>query len=172
MLVTVDRALQLLREVTEEHIGLALHRTDSAHLEHQPLQHQRTALEILRQQLPGQLGEVDQDGAGLEHGEVAVVAVDDGRDPAIGVDLEKLRGLLLFTLETQRMQAVGQLQLLEGDGHLVAIGGRGGVKVDHAILHCNRPHLPQLPLASQDERKNGLKQSATSCAPASSSRCR
>lgn len=34
VLVAVDGALQLLREVAEEHIGLSLHRPHSSHLEH------------------------------------------------------------------------------------------------------------------------------------------
>jgi hypothetical protein len=43
-LVAVDGRLYLLREVAVEHVGLPHHRTDAAHLEHQPLQHLRAAL--------------------------------------------------------------------------------------------------------------------------------
>jgi len=37
VLVAVDSRLDLLREIAEEDVGLAHHRTDAAHLEHQPL---------------------------------------------------------------------------------------------------------------------------------------
>ncbi len=130
-LVAVDGRLDLLREVAEEHVRLSHHRADAAHLEHEPLHHQRTALRVGGQQPAGLLGEVDQDRAGLEHCEVAGLAIDDGGDAAVGRNPEELRALLLEPREVDHVHRVGQLELLEGDRDLVAVGGGGGVQVYH-----------------------------------------
>ena len=49
-----------------EEAQLAEHRTDAAHLEHQPLQRLETPARVGRQELAGLAGQVNQDGAGLE----------------------------------------------------------------------------------------------------------
>ena len=64
------------------------------------------------------LDKVLDDGAGLPEGEVAVVGVDDGGDPAIGVDLDE--PLLLGVGE--RLVVVGNAELLEDEPDLVGIG--------------------------------------------------
>jgi len=77
---------KLLGEVAGEDVGLAHHRAEAAHLEHQPLQDSAAALLVRGHEPSRLLGEVDQDGAALEHGEVVIAAVDDGGDAGIGVD--------------------------------------------------------------------------------------
>jgi len=39
MLVAIDGGFDLLGEIAEKNIGLAHHRADAPHLEHQPLDH-------------------------------------------------------------------------------------------------------------------------------------
>jgi len=80
-----------------EHVGLAHHGPHAAHLEHEPLQHPRARAALGRQQPPGLVRQIDQDGAGLEHREIVLVAVHDDRNAAIGVEGEEVR-LLLFAL--------------------------------------------------------------------------
>ncbi|MNG29997.1 hypothetical protein D3C84_1155190 [compost metagenome] len=63
MLIPVDGTLEFFRKVAEEHVGLALHRADAPHLEHQPLQYQRTPLRVRWHQFAGLFSEVNQDGA-------------------------------------------------------------------------------------------------------------
>src|SRR5690606_24965351 len=83
VLIAVDRALQFFRKITEENVGLALHRANSAHLEHQPLQYQRAPLHVLGHQLPGLFRQIDKNRARFEYREVAIVTVNDGRNPAV-----------------------------------------------------------------------------------------
>ena len=65
-LVTVDRGLDLLREVAVEHVRLAHHGPDAPHLEHQPLQDPRATCSVSRQQPAGFLSEIDHDRAGFK----------------------------------------------------------------------------------------------------------
>ncbi len=134
-LVAVDRGLDLLREVAEEDVGLAHHRTDAAHLEHQPLQHARAPPGVLRHQPAGLLGEVDEDRARLEDREVALVVVDDRRDATVGVDGEEPGLLLLVGGQVEHAQ-----------------------QIDHAILHGCGPR-PVLASSSRPCRP-GRKQAA------------
>jgi hypothetical protein len=122
LLVALYGRRDLLGEVAVEDVGLPHHGADAAHLEHQPLDGLGAALGILRQQLAGFLRQIEQDGAGFEHGEVTVIPIDDGRDAAIGVDGQKLG------------QPVGQAQLFQRDRGFVAIRRGGGVQIDHGGL--------------------------------------
>src|SRR5262245_55608432 len=131
VLVAVDRRLDLLREVAVEDVGLPHHRPDAAHLEHEPLDRARAALAVLRQQAPGLLGQVDQDRAGLEDREIALVPVDGGGNPPVRVDGEE-PGLLLLELgQVDRVHLVGEAELLEGDRGFPAVRRRRGVENDH-----------------------------------------
>lgn len=131
VLVAGDDGPQLLRPIAEEHVGLAHHGADAAHLEHEPLQRARAALRVGGQQAAGPLGEVDEDGAGFEHGEVPRVVIDDGGDAAVRVDAEVVRRFLLAFAEIQGADVVGEAELFEGDGGLPAVGRGGGVECDH-----------------------------------------
>jgi hypothetical protein len=85
-----------------------------------------------REELAGLLGEVDENGAGLEHREVAVVAVDDRGDAAVRINFEEPRLLLVALRERELLDGVLEAHLLEGDRDLVAVGGGCRVEVDHA----------------------------------------
>jgi len=78
-LVAIDRVGNLFRRVAEEDVRLTPSSDHARHLKHQPLNDARTTLGILRHQLAGLLGQIDQDGAGLEDREAVVCPVDDGR---------------------------------------------------------------------------------------------
>ena len=54
---------------------------------------------VLRQQLPGLLGEIDHQSARLEHREVVVVVIDDRGNAAVRIDLEEPGLLLLLLVE-------------------------------------------------------------------------
>src|SRR5690606_20759380 len=123
-LITFDRVRDLLGRVAVEHVGLAHHRPDAAHLEHEPLDHARASLRIRRHQLSGLLGEVDQNRARLEHDEVVLVVVDDRRNAAVRIQLEVPRFLLLFLLERDRTHRVREPELLESDRDLVSVRRR------------------------------------------------
>jgi hypothetical protein len=84
------------------------------------------------EELAGLLGEVDENGAALEHGEVVGLAVDDRRDPRVGVDGAEPRLLLIALRQREGVERVGEGHLLEGDGDLVTVGGGCRVEVDHA----------------------------------------
>ncbi|EWS62417.1 hypothetical protein Y695_04356 [Hydrogenophaga sp. T4] len=131
-LITVDDGRDLLGKVAEEHIGLAHHRPDAAHLEHQPLQHARAALGVRGHEAAGLFGQVDQAGARFEHRKIVGLVVDDGRDAAVGVDGQESGRLLLPGRQVQHLQRVGQAQLFERDGHFVTIGRGGGVQIKHS----------------------------------------
>src|SRR5882724_2149673 len=72
-LIALDHRLDFLGEVAEEHVRLPHHRTDPGHLEHQPLKHAAAAVHVPGQELTGPLGQIKQNGAGLEHHETVVI---------------------------------------------------------------------------------------------------
>ena len=120
-------AWDLLREVAIEDVGLPHHGTDPAHLEHQPLDGLGATLGICRQQLARLLRQIEEDGAGLEHGEITIIPIDDGRDTTVGVDGQKLGLLLIQRRQIERDHPIGA-QLFEGNRHLEAVGRSGGIK--------------------------------------------
>src|SRR6056297_4279232 len=86
--VALDRVGDTLGRIAQEVPALAEHRPQASHLEIQPLEHP-----VARRALPGQeaaaaLGQVLQDGPGLEQRELAArpVPVDDGGDLVVGAD--------------------------------------------------------------------------------------
>lgn len=71
--------------------------------------------------------EVRQDGAAFEDGEVVVIVVHDGGDPAVGVDGGEPWFLLGVGADVDGLggvgEAVGVLELFEEDGGFPAVGG-------------------------------------------------
>ena len=103
--VALDRVGQLLRRVGREMVVLAEHRPDPAHLEHQPLQAGEPVARVGRDQLPGLLGEVDQDRAGLEQRHRRPPGpswIDDRRDAVVGGDRQELRLELVAGADVDR----------------------------------------------------------------------
>ena len=91
--VAIDRVGDLLRRVEPEVMGLAQHRPDAAHLEHQPLQRLVAAAQVGGQEAPGLGGQIDQDRARLEQRDrlaVGPVGIDDRRDLVVRADRQEL----------------------------------------------------------------------------------
>ncbi len=89
-----------------------------------------------RQETPGLVGQVFEDGTGLEQAQRLDQAlrrmVDNRRNPPIGADaLERCLLLLAFT-DIDRQQAVLKLQLFKQDADLQAIASRPVIQIDHA----------------------------------------
>ena len=72
------------------------------------------------------LREVQEYGAGLEHGEGVARVVDYGGDAAVGVYFQEGRFLLVVGAEVDGGGFVGEGEFFEEDGDFLAIGGRGG----------------------------------------------
>ena len=64
------------------------------------------------------VSEIEKDGIGLPHGEVAVLVVDQSRDAAVRIVLCELLGLLHVGREVIVDVAVIKAELLENDGDL------------------------------------------------------
>jgi hypothetical protein len=130
-LIAVDRDRNPLGQVAIEDVGLAHHRADAGHLEHEPLHDERAAARVGRHQPAGLFGEVDEDRAGLEHGEVVRVVVDQGRDAAVRVDREVPVLLLLAAAEVEYAHGPGQAEFLERDRDLVTVRRRRREDFEH-----------------------------------------
>lgn len=59
--------------------------------------------------------------------EIVVLVVDDGRNAAVGVELDVLGRLLLVLLEVKVYGAVGQAEFFENDGNLPEYGMSEGL---------------------------------------------
>lgn len=76
------------------------------------------------------LGQVQEDGAGLEDGERAACVVDDGGDAAVGIDFAKGGGFLLVGAEVNGRGGVGDAELFEEDGDFLTVWRGGGEEFD------------------------------------------
>jgi hypothetical protein len=99
--VAVARPLVLLGLAGEfvEEADLAEHRPDPAHLEHQPLDRLVAAAGSRRQELPGLVGEVDQDRARFEQPErlaAGPVRIEDRRDLVVRAQRQELGRVCSF----------------------------------------------------------------------------
>src|SRR5581483_2658757 len=128
----ISTALFRLRpEVT----GLAEIRADAAYLHEKPLQHFVLLRLVLRQELAGLAGEINQDRPGFENRQrlaAQTVPVDDRGDFVVRTDLEKFRFELVAPLDVDRMRGVWKAGFLKHDMDFAAIRGRPTVNVDHA----------------------------------------
>src|SRR5690606_24675118 len=92
---------------------------------------------LARQKLPALVGQVLENGPGLEQGEgftaIGRRMIDDSGDAVVRRDLEKLGSKLLALADMHRDDAVLQSGLLEKDADLVAIGCSPVVQVDHLL---------------------------------------
>src|SRR5512139_285323 len=135
--VTLDAVLDLARRRAQEVMGLAEHRADAAHLPHQPFQGLVPLHRILRQELAGLLGEIDQDRARFEQADrlaAGTVGIDDRRNAVVGADAQEL-GLELLTLgDVDLVHAIGQPALLQHYRNLAAVGRAPRMKLDHLLV--------------------------------------
>ena len=108
------------------------------HLPHHPLRDLVLAAQVLRPELPGLLGDVHHDGAGLEHADrraaVLGLVVDHRGHAVIGVHAQEVFVELVALLDVDGRDLVFEAALLEQDGDLLAVG-RGPVEdLDHEML--------------------------------------
>jgi hypothetical protein len=91
----------------------------------------------LRHELSGLLGQIDQDRAALEHphrfAAVGGCMVDDRRHPAIGVEFQEFRLVLIAAPELHRMHGIGQAAFLQHDVDFPAVRRRREMQVDHRL---------------------------------------
>ncbi len=104
------------------------HRPDAADLEKQPFERVDARLAALGEELAVLLGEVNQDGARLEDGEVVVT---ERRDFSVRVDGEVGGAVLLAFEDVHPLGLVVEAELLEQDDGLDAVGRRPGEELDH-----------------------------------------
>jgi hypothetical protein len=106
-------------------VHLAGHRPEAVHLEHQPLEDRHPCHRVARHELPGFLGQVQEDGPGLEDADrfgPRALGVDDRRDLVVRAELQEGRVELLAPGDVDDLHAVGQAHLLERQADLAAIG--------------------------------------------------
>src|SRR3977135_4540306 len=102
---------------------LADHSADMRHLKHDPLQRREPFARIIRNEAPRLLGEVDQDGARLgecERSTARTVGIDDGRDLAVRIYLQKCRIALLALAQIDWNELIAEPELLQHDVQLVS----------------------------------------------------
>ena len=101
-------------------MSLAEHRTHAAHLHHQPFEHFPSGSPRLRHELPGLLGQIDQNGARL-HQTDALILIDDRRDLVVRTDFQEIRFELLLFPDVDPDGVVGQPEFLKHDGDLPSV---------------------------------------------------
>ena len=132
--VTVDGVRNPARRVTQEMTALTEHRAHATDLKHQPLQHDVLRPHFARHELPGLFRQILQDRTGFENRKrlaAGAIAIDDGGDLVIRVDLEKARLELLATQNIDGLEPIAKARLFQHDRHLVAIGCGPIIKIDH-----------------------------------------
>ncbi|MNI83659.1 hypothetical protein D3C73_1404910 [compost metagenome] len=94
------------------------------------------------QELAGLLGQVQEDGTGLEQGDgraaVGGLCVDDGGDAVVGRDGQKFGFELIAAADVHRMDLVGQAGFFKEQRDLVAVGGGPVVEIDHGVRPGNQ----------------------------------
>ena len=115
--------------------GLADHRPEAAQLPREPFEHGLAPAQVRRQEPAGLFGQVDQDGAGLEHRErpaaVRRIVIDDRRHPVVRADGEEVGFVLFAPIDVDGDDPVVEIHFLQGDGDLPSIGRRPVIGVDH-----------------------------------------
>src|SRR5687767_11316403 len=137
VLVAVHGVLDLLRRVAEEVVRLAEHRADVAHLEHGPLHHLPALAQVLRQELAGLRGEVEEHRTRFGERErlaVGAVGIDHRRHLVVGRDLEEVGLELVAHADVDRVHVVLEAGLLQHDVDLVAVRGGPGIELNHRRL--------------------------------------
>ncbi|CFM29709.1 Uncharacterised protein [Bordetella pertussis] len=133
--VALDGVGDALGRIGREVVVLAGHGAQSAHLPEQPLQHVGAPAQVGGDELAGLLGQVQQDGAGLEQRDrraaIGRRLIDDGRDAVVGRDGQEFRLELLALADVDGVYAVRQAGLFEKERDLVAVGSRPVVEIDH-----------------------------------------
>jgi hypothetical protein len=127
--------LQFLDRVIAEVIVLPGHRTKAAHLPEQPLDRLGAAAQVVADEFAGLVGEIEQNGAGLEHRDRCAAAgrivVDDGWDAVVRRHRQELRLELLTLADIDRDELVRQSGFFEENRDFVAVRRGPVMYVDH-----------------------------------------
>ena len=113
---------------------LAGHRAEAGQLHHQPLQRVVAGRAILRQQLAGLFGQIDQDRAGLEHRvglSARAVLIDDHGHLGVRIQFQELGAELLVGENVHRVDLVGKAELFERDVDFHDVRAAHGIEIDH-----------------------------------------
>ena len=89
-------------------VHLSGHRTEAAHLPHQPFEHGHAFAQARRQEFAGLLAEIEEDRARFEDADrllAGAVRIDDGGNAVVRADAQELGGVLL---------ALGNIHRLHG----------------------------------------------------------
>ena len=137
-----DKVLPCLDRHCREFIArspfLVLGTADASRNEHQPREKLATRLgRVLRPELAGLLGEVEQDRVAVEAGGIAV---DDGRRLAVGIGGQQRRLVLLALAGVDGHQLIRRARLLQEQRHLRGVGRRMVVELDHAAAPLRPAH--------------------------------
>src|SRR6266852_2498467 len=136
--VAVDRIRDFTRRVEPEMVVLSGHRPQPAHLPEQPLCRSLKAAYILRQEAAGLLGQVRQDGAGLEQADrLAAVSrrgIDDRWHAIVRRDGEEVGLELIAGADVDRVDRVVQPGFLQEHRDLVAVRRGPVIELDHFSL--------------------------------------
>ena len=118
-------------------IGLAEHGPDSAHLKHQPLNHQIALPQVGRPELAGLLRQIHQDRARLEKRErltAGTFGVDDRRNFVVRIDRQILRLELVVLTEIDRIYFIRHADLFEHNRNFFTVGRAPSVEFNHRLI--------------------------------------
>ena len=135
--IALDAILDLGRCRTQEMMRLPQHRPEAAHLPHQPLHRVVARHTRGRQELRRLVGEVDQNGPGLEEAvrlAARTVGIEDRGNAVVGADAQELRLVLFALRDVDLVDAVRQPAFLEHDGNLAAVRRAPRMQFDHLSL--------------------------------------
>jgi hypothetical protein len=110
---------------------LAEHRSDAAHLHHQPLDGLPAALTAAAQRAR-LVREIEQDRARLHQREAGIV-IDDRGNLVVRAHAQELSAELLVRIDVDCDHAIRQPDFLEHDRDLAAVRRRPRVEIDHAV---------------------------------------
>ena len=94
-------------------------------------------MRFLRQKTTGFVGQIDQDRAGFENGNLftaGTVTVDDSGHFIIRADLQKLGLELIAFLNIDRVNGMFQPAFPQHDMNFVPVWCRPGIDIDHEIF--------------------------------------
>ena len=135
--IAFDGVGDLLRRVECEMTVLAEHGTEPAHLPHQPLHDFGAGAQFIWEKAAGLVGEVNQDGAGLEYRKrltaIGGRAVNDRRNPIVRADRQKIRLELFAGPDVDGDDRVGNPEFFQHDRNFPAVRRRRVIEIDHGI---------------------------------------
>ncbi|KAI3489377.1 hypothetical protein L1887_46422 [Cichorium endivia] len=145
-LIALYRVRNGLRGVCGKMMILPQHGPQSARLPEKPLQGMVTLAQFAAQQLACFLRQIEQNFTGFKQAQrsspVRRLVINNGRDFIIRRDSQKERAELFAFADIHANDSVIQLGFFKKEGDLMAVWGRGVIKVDHSQLLSMRRVVP------------------------------